>query len=83
MFLAEGWFVSGAAFDFCGRDSWVDRLDVLGRLVRGKAIKLSGSTDFLSKTKGPAGLNIYARTPEEIGLSIVAEIIQESNTPVQ
>lgn len=42
-------------------------------------IKKGWSQDILAKVHAPIGLNINAATPEEIAISIIAEIIQEMN----
>jgi CTP:molybdopterin cytidylyltransferase MocA len=39
------------------------------------------TTESLAKVRAPAGLDIGARTPEEIALSIMAEIVLESRKP--
>ena len=42
--------------------------------------KLGISNDEVRKIKFPAGLNINAKTPEEIAISILAELINERNS---
>ena len=39
--------------------------------------KIGFSKDEITKVKFPAGLNINAKTPEEIAISILAEIIND------
>ena len=41
--------------------------------------KIGFSKDEITKVKFPAGLNINAKTPEEIAISILAEIINDRN----
>ena len=47
--------------------------------VLNKLEKMNLSKDRISKIKFPAGLDIGAQTPEEIAISILAEIIREKN----
>ena len=42
--------------------------------------KIGFSKDEITKVKFPAGLNINAKTPEEIAISILAEIINDRNS---
>ena len=43
-----------------------------------KQLKAEGlDTDAVEKIKGPIGIDIEAETPEEIAISIVAELIQK------
>jgi xanthine dehydrogenase accessory factor len=52
---------------------------------RGRAVVTSLDIDEAgrSRIRTPAGLNICARTPEEVALSIFAQIVQERNAPTQ
>ncbi len=45
-----------------------------------KLEKIGCSKDEITKVKFPAGLNINAKTPEEIAISILAEIINDRNS---
>ena len=46
-------------------------------------LKKSGiSTTLLKKIRAPIGIQIHSKTPEEIGISVAAEIIRLKNKPV-
>jgi len=49
-------------------------------LVFKKLIELGYSTETLQAVHAPIGIDIMAQTPEEIAVSIIAEIIQEKRT---
>lgn len=48
-------------------------------IARYKEAGKSAYLDKLEEVYGPVGIYIYAKTPEEIGISILSEIIQEFN----
>jgi len=48
--------------------------------LKQKLVRLGISSDQLSQMKAPAGLDIKAITPEEIALSILAEIVEKRRT---
>ena len=45
--------------------------------IRDAVLRRGASAEALARVKNPAGLDIGARTPEEIAVSILAEIVQE------
>ena len=55
------------------------RMEMLDRIRKELPGLAREHENYLTTVKGPAGLNINARTPEEIGLSIVAQIVSIFN----
>jgi len=67
---------------FKANSSYVGLLGSVNKAIRHKkTLKSEGFSDeLLEKLHGPLGLEINAETPEEIGVSIVAELIQKKRS---
>jgi xanthine dehydrogenase accessory factor len=66
-------------------DAGIPYVGLVASPKRGRAVldSLDVSESLKERVHTPAGLNLGARTPEEVALSILAEIIQERDAPLR
>jgi len=72
--LAE---LAAAAPDYLGVIASPTRMEEVRRVLRAHGL----GTDEIARVRGPAGLDIGAESPEEIAVSILAEIVQREAQP--